>query len=228
MVSKLHGPALTILGRQGSGKGTQAMRLADRFGLVHLSTGDLLREAVASGTPLGARVQRDLDAGRLVADDVIHDVVAERLRDPEVRRRGFILDGFPRTPEQADHLVTLLSPGTLDGAILLDVPLDEVRRRLESRRVCVECGTSVIAEHDEDEVPCPVCGGVAVRRPDDTPEAIARRLAIYEAEAEPLLAKLRDEGVLITVDALGDPDAVFDRVLAALYPIVWGTGEAVG
>jgi adenylate kinase len=228
MVSKLQGPALTILGRQGSGKGTQAIRLAGRYGLVHLSTGDLLREAVASGTPLGLRVSAVLEAGRLVADDIIFDVVAERLRDPEVRRRGFILDGFPRTPEQADDLVRLLAPGTLDGAILLDVPLEEVRRRLEARRVCVECGHPVIAEDDEDVVPCPECGGVAIRRPDDTPEAISRRLAIYEAEAEPLLTKLRDEGVLIRVDAMGSPDVVFERVLAALHPILWGTGQAVG
>ena len=222
------GPALTILGRQGSGKGTQAARLAEHFGLVHLSTGDLLREAVAAGTPLGQRVRRELDAGRLVADDVMLDVVRDRLDDPEVRRRGFILDGYPRTPEQLDDLLRLRGPEGLDAAILLDVPLAEVHRRLIARRVCTRCGASTLAPNGEDTVPCSVCGGVAVRRPDDTPEAIERRLATYEDEAQPLLAALERRGIVVEVDATGSPDEIFERLLRALRTVVWGAGEAVG
>ncbi len=221
------GPALTILGRQGSGKGTQAARLTEHFGLVHLSTGDLLREAVAAGTPLGQRVRRDLDAGRLVADDVMLDVVRDDLDDAEVRRRGFVLDGYPRTPEQLDDLLRLLGPRGLDAAILLDVPLAEVHRRLIARRVCTRCGASILAPNGEDTVPCSVCGGVAVRRPDDTPDAIERRLATYEAEARPLVAALERRGILVEVDATGSPDEVFERLLRALRTVVWGAGEAV-
>jgi adenylate kinase len=226
MAGRTRGPILTILGRQGAGKGTQATRMAERFGLVHLSTGDLLREAVADGTPLGERVARDLDAGRLVADDVMRDVVAARLERPEVHRSGVVLDGYPRTPEQVGDLEAVLAPDSLDAAILLDVPLPEVRRRIEVRRVCPECGTTVVAEHDEDEVACPLGDGVAVRRQDDTPEAIDRRLATYEAEAQPLLDALDDVGILVRVDALGTPDEVWARLLHALLPIVGGDGRA--
>ena len=186
MATMLRGPALTILGRQGSGKGTQAARLTEHLGTVHLSTGDLLRAAVADGSNLGRQVAHDLETGHLVDDQLMLDVVAATLAAPGVRRRGFVLDGYPRNTEQADDLLGLLAPDGLDAAIVLDVPLPEVRRRMAARRVCVTCGASVSATGDEDEVPCPVCGGVAVRRPDDTPEAIDRRLATYEAEAGPL------------------------------------------
>jgi adenylate kinase len=204
------------------------MRLAERFGVVHLSTGDLLREAVAEGTPLGQRVEGELDAGLLVADDLMLDVVEDRLNRPEVHRRGVVLDGYPRTPEQVADLQRVLAPDHLDAAILLDVPLDEVRRRLEARRVCVACGATVVAEHDEDEVPCPVCGDVAVRRPDDTPEAIERRLETYELEALPLLAALQDAGILVRVDALGPPDAVWARLLTAVLPVLGDDAGVVG
>lgn len=221
------GPTLTILGRQGSGKGTQAMRLVERLGIVHLSTGDLLRHAVARETPLGKRVARDLDAGRLVADDVMLDVVDDRLVDPEVRQLGFVLDGYPRTAEQLDDLLRLLGAGGLDAAILLDVPLDVVRERIDARRVCTVCGATTVALHGEEEVVCTACGGTAVRRPDDTPDAIDRRLATYEAETEPLLRDLRAAGLLVVVDAVGSPDEVFERLLVALRPVVPTAGHAV-
>jgi adenylate kinase len=227
MASTAPGPALTILGRQGSGKGTQAQRVAHHFGLMHLSTGDLLRNAVTKGTELGERVARDLNAGRLVADDVMLAVVEDCLSDPDFRRWGFILDGYPRTPEQAADLIRLLEPNGLDAAILLDLPLDVARQRLEARRVCNVCGTSTVALHGEDVVPCPACGGEAVRRPDDTPAAIERRLAAYEAESKPLLDLLQETGVLVRVEGLGTPDEVFSRLKAALRPVVWGTGRAV-
>jgi adenylate kinase len=194
---------------------------------MHLSTGDLLRNAVAKGTELGERVARDLNAGRLVADDLMFAVVEDCLSEPDFRRWGFILDGYPRTPEQAADLIRLLEPKGLDAAILLDLPLEVARQRLEARRVCSVCGTSTVARHGEEVVPCPACGGEAVRRPDDTPAAIERRLATYEAESKPLLDLLEETGVLLRVGGLGTPDEVFARLKAALQPVVWGTGRAV-
>ena len=138
-----------------------------------------------------------------------------------------MFDGYPRNAEQADDLLGLLAPDGLDAAIVLDVPLPEVRRRMADAARCVTCGASVSATGDEDEVPCPVCGGVAVRRPDDTPEAIDRRLATYEAEAGPLMAKLAKLRLLVTVDATGTPDEVFERLIKALDHL-WGRGLAVG
>ena len=228
MAMMLRGPALTILGRQGSGKGTQAARLTDHLGTIHLSTGDLLRAAVADGSPLGLRVAHDLDVGRLIDDQLMLDVVTATLTTPGIRRRGFVLDGYPRNAEQVDDLVGLLAPDGLDAAIVLEVPLPEVRRRMETRRVCVVCGATISAPGDEDEVPCPVCGGVAVRRPDDTPEAIDRRLATYEAEAGPLMDKLAALHLVVSVDATGTPDEVFERLVKALEPVLWGRGLAVG
>ena len=192
MATTLRGPALTILGRQGSGKGTQAERLSEHLGTVHLSTGDLLRAAVAEGSALGRRVARDLEAGRLVSDAILLDVVTVALAGAGVRRRGFVLDGYPRTAEQGDDLIELLGPTGLDAAILLDVPLARSARRLEARRVCPVCGAITSAPEGVETVPCPNGHGAMVRRPDDTPEAIERRLAAYEAQTSPLLQMFRD------------------------------------
>jgi adenylate kinase len=228
MVAPVHGPRLVILGRQGSGKGTQGTRLASHLGIEHLSTGAILRDAVERATPLGRRVVRYLNQGRLVPDELMLGVIESALRDPEVQRRGFLLDGFPRTRRQAAALLDLLGTAPLDAALLLDVPLDMVRCRLSARRVCRRCETPTVAMAHEDTVACRACGGVAMRRSDDTPEAIDRRLAAYEAEAAPLEQLFHDRGLLVNVDAVGDPDDVFERILVALRPTLWGTGEAVG
>jgi adenylate kinase len=228
MAPSLRGPRLVILGRQGSGKGTQGARLAHHLGLVHLSTGTLLRANVEERTPLGRRVQRYLNQGRLVPDQLVLDLVAQELADEDVVRRGFLLDGFPRTQAQAQGLLDLLGTPGLHAAIHLDVPLAEVQRRLAARRVCRRCDTPTVAPAGEAVVRCPSCGGDAVVRADDTPEAIARRLEAYEAESAPLLRLFERHGLLVEVDAVGDPDEVFERMLRALRPAIWGTGEAVG
>jgi adenylate kinase len=228
MAPSLRGPRLVILGRQGSGKGTQGARLARHLGLVHLSTGTLLRRAVDERTPLGRRVQRYLNQGRLVPDPLVLGLVEAELADDEVVRRGFLLDGFPRTVAQAQGLLSSLGNAGLDAAVNLDVPVEEVQRRLASRRVCRRCDTPTLAPAGEAVVRCPSCGGEAVARQDDTPEAIARRLAAHEVESVPLLALFERQGVLLKVDAVGDPDEVFDRLLRRLRPAIWGTGEAVG
>lgn len=221
------GPKLVIFGRQGSGKGTQGSFLAAHYGLVHLSTGAMLREAVRAGTPLGQAVGSLLQEGRLVPDELITMVVAAELDRPEVRRRGFLLDGFPRTVAQTTALLDLVDGG-LDAALYLDVPTHVVRARLLARRVCPDCDAPTTALCGEDTVACHECGGKAVRRDDDTPEAIDRRLATFARTAAPVLQAFRERGLLVTIDSLGPPEEVFERVLASLRPTIWGTGEAVG
>ena len=176
---------LVILGRQGSGKGTQAARLVEAYRPIHISTGDMLRAAVAAGTELGLQARALMDAGDLVGDDLINGIVAERLAQPDVAENGFLLDGYPRTPDQAAAMeVFLAEAGTpLDAAVNLDVPVDEVTARMLARG-----------------------------RADDTEEAIRRRLALYESETAPLLAWFADRGLLDVVDGLGDVDVVFGRL----------------
>tara|TARA_B100001146_G_scaffold177732_1_gene159194 strand:+ start:286 stop:873 length:588 start_codon:yes stop_codon:yes gene_type:complete len=176
---------LVILGRQGSGKGTQAARLVEAYSPVHVSTGDMLRAAVAAGTELGRRAGALMDAGDLVGDDLINGIVAERLAQPDVAEHGFLLDGYPRTPDQAAAMEGFLAEAgtTLDGAVNLEVPVDEVTARMLARG-----------------------------RADDTEEAIRRRLDLYEAETAPLLAWFADRGLLDVVDGIGDEDVVFGRL----------------
>ena len=176
---------LVILGRQGSGKGTQAARLVEAYRPIHVSTGDMLRAAVAAGTELGLQARALMDAGDLVGDDLINGIVAERLAQPDVAENGFLLDGYPRTPDQAAAMeVFLAEAGTpLDAAVNLDVPVDEVTARMLARG-----------------------------RADDTEEAIRRRLALYESETAPLLAWFADRGLLDVVVGLGDVDVVFGRL----------------
>ena len=176
---------LVILGRQGSGKGTQAVRLVEAYRPIHVSTGDMLRAAVAAGTKLGLQARALMDAGDLVGDDLINGIVSERLAQPDVAENGFLLDGYPRTPDQAAAMeVFLAEAGThLDAAVNLDVPVDEVTARMLARG-----------------------------RADDTEEAIRRRLALYESETAPLLAWFADRGLLDVVDGLGDVDVVFGRL----------------
>lgn len=176
---------LVILGRQGSGKGTQAARLVEAYSPIHVSTGDMLRAAVAAGTELGLQARALMDAGDLVGDDLINGIVSERLAQPDVAENGFLLDGYPRTPDQAAAMeVFLVEAGTpLDAAVNLDVPVDEVTARMLARG-----------------------------RADDTEEAIRRRLALYESETAPLLAWFADRGLLDVVDGLGDVDVVFGRL----------------
>ena len=207
---------LLVLGRQGSGKGTQCVRLAHHFGVPHISSGDVLRAAVRTGTELGRAAQRFMTAGELVPDPLVIGAVAQRLEEADTRERGFVLDGFPRTVSQAQALFDLLVPAGIDAAIDLDVPAKVVLRRLAARRVCESCGTMGVASAGQAVLVCGVCGGAAVQRADDTPEAIGRRLALYDQETRPLVDWLADRKLLVTVDGVGIPDEVGRRVLAAL------------
>jgi adenylate kinase len=174
---------LVIFGRQGAGKGTQCLKLCERYGAVHISTGDILRAAVLEGTDFGRKADSYMSRGELVPDDVMIGIVQERLAKPDVVARGFLLDGFPRTEAQAKALAETLGRDGFDLAIDLDVPLDVVKERIAGRG-----------------------------RADDSPEAVERRLADYEAKTVPAVQWFGSIGKLVQVDGLGTEDEVFARV----------------
>ena len=212
------GTRLVMLGRQGAGKGTQCVRMSRHYVVPHISTGDMLRTAVKAGTDVGLRAKGYMDRGELLPDEVMVAVVDEQINDSELTRRGFILDGFPRTVPQAEALAKIVEGvGGLDVVIDLDVPVPVVLERLASRRVCVDCG----ANYSTDSPPkepwiCDECGGDVVQRADDTPEAIQRRLDLYERETAPLTSWYAERGLLEVVDGLGSTDAVAARIIAVI------------
>jgi adenylate kinase len=211
------GRRLAILGKQGAGKGTQAVRLSRHYVIPHISTGDIFRAAVKSGSAFGERAREYMDQGELVPDAVVIGMVRERLAADDARERGFLLDGFPRTVPQAEALEQMLAPTGIDLVVNLDVPTTVVLKRLASRRVCVDCGTN----YSTDQPPrvdwvCDVCGGKVVQRDDDTEAAIARRLALYEQQTNPMIAWYVERSRLVTVDGEGDPDEVTARLIRTI------------
>lgn len=206
-----------LLGRQGAGKGTQCVRLSRHYVVPHISTGDMLRAAVREGTELGRTAKEIMDAGGLVGDDIMVGVVRERLSRPDARTRGYILDGFPRTVEQAVQLDVITSQRPLDMVIDLSVPRELVLARISSRRVCRDCGSNYVATASKRSAwLCEVCGGDVVQRDDDTPEAVNRRLDLYESQTSPLIEFYGSEGRLVVIDGVGDPETVFGRLTSAI------------
>jgi adenylate kinase len=201
-----------VLGKQGAGKGTQCLRLSHRYVVPHVSTGDLFRAAVRSGSPVGQKAKDFMDRGELIPDEVVLSLVAWRLgRDDTVR--GFVLDGFPRNVHQAEGLSELLNPSDIDLALDIDVPTPLVLRRLAERRVCKDCGENYsLRTRPRFNWTCDVCGGEVVQRDDDTVEAITRRLEIYERQTAPLVEWYRSRGLLAVVNGVGSPDAVTARL----------------
>ena len=210
------GVRLIVFGRQGAGKGTQASRLAERYGVPHVSTGDMLRAAAAAGTEFGLRAKEYMDAGQLLPDDVMLGVVEERLGQPDAAR-GWLLDGFPRTPGQAAGLDAMLGDAGPDLALDLDVPEAVVIDRISARRVCSGCGAIYsLAAPPASGWTCDKCGAEVVQRDDDTEDAVRQRLAAYASQTEPLLAWFAERDLLVTVDGVGDPDEVAARIVAAI------------
>jgi adenylate kinase len=210
-------PRLVLLGRQGAGKGTQSIRLADHFGVIHVSTGDMFRTQATQGTAFGLEAKRFMDAGDLVPDEIVVGVIEECLAPGGPLDNGFVLDGFPRTVYQAKELDRVLDGRPLDLAINLDVPRAIVLDRLAGRRVCENCQRvyHVNLPPSVDWI-CDTCGGRVVQRDDDTEEAIDRRLELYEQETVPIIEYYRAQGMLSEVDGVGDGDDVFDRLVKAV------------
>ncbi len=209
------GARLLVLGKQGAGKGTQAVRLSRHYVVPHISTGDTFRQAVRSGSELGVEARRYLDAGELVPDEVVIAMVRQRLTRSDTSHRGFVLDGFPRTVAQAEALAEMLVPNGLHLAVDLEIDTASVLSRLASRRVCVDCGANYSVIDNPSRVPglCDVCGGEVVQRDDDTEAAIRRRLELYERETAPLIAWYEERSLLARIDALGMPDEVTERIV---------------
>ncbi|MGH8921980.1 MAG: adenylate kinase [Acidimicrobiales bacterium] len=211
------GARLILLGKQGAGKGTQCVRLSHHYVVPHISTGNIFRAATRSHTELGQKAREYLDSGELVPDDLVLAVVAERLGEDDTRNRGFVLDGFPRTVDQAEGLVSMLAPDRVDMAVDLDVPTGVVLRRLASRRVCDACGANYsVAVPPSVNWTCDLCGGEVVQRADDTEAAIRRRLDLYERQTEPLINWYMDRDRLVSVNGMGHPDEVMARLVRAI------------
>jgi adenylate kinase len=199
---------VVLIGPPGSGKGTQAARLADRYNIPHISTGEILRSAVRAGSELGRQVADIMAKGSLVGDDLMTDLVRARLQEPDVPG-GFVLDGFPRTVRQAEALDATMN-GALMIVILIDVLDAEIVRRMGTRRVCDSCRLtqSVADAFHPDSEPCPYCGGNLVRRPDDEPETVRLRLATYAAYATPVIEHYRKRHTFGKVDGVQHADKV--------------------
>jgi adenylate kinase len=197
---------LVLIGPPGSGKGTQAVRLAKQFKLAHVSTGDMLREAVRADSPLGRRVASTLASGALVSDALMMDLVRERLAQPDTIA-GFILDGFPRTVMQAQLLDEIPEAHPLIVA-LIAADNEEIVRRLSRRRVCDSCRITQSVSDETQTDPCPYCGGTLIRREDDHPETVLNRLRTYAAYAEPVIAHYRSRPTFFSVDGAEKADDV--------------------
>ena len=205
---------LILLGAPGAGKGTVAKLLTKLDGSVQISTGDILRGAVAAGTELGKKAEAAMKAGDLVSDDLIMGIMEERLKEDDCKA-GYLLDGFPRTIPQAEALDKLLDKmgEKLDFAVEIDVPREVILDRLTTRRTCTECGEiyNVKSNPPKVEGVCDKCGGPVVQRDDETEEAISNRLNVYNEQTAPLVGYYKDKGMLLTVQATSS-DAVIDAI----------------
>jgi adenylate kinase len=211
------GARLVILGKQGAGKGTQCVRLARHYVVPHISTGDMFRAAVRVGTEFGRRAEEYMNAGELIPDEVVIGVVRERLQQDDTVRRGFILDGFPRTVQQAEALQDMLMPRAVDLVIDLEVDTELVLRRLADRRVCETCGANYsVATPPKHNWTCDHCGGEVVQRDDDTEAAIRRRLKLYEEQTAPLIVWYEQAERMIKVHGMGTPDDVTSRLVRTI------------
>lgn len=209
-----------MLGPPGAGKGTQAQRLARRYGVPKISTGDILREAAAKDTPIGQQVRERIDQGHLVSDEVAIEIVRERLARQDVSK-GFILDGFPRTVGQAEALGTMMSGRGALVVLHMVVPAEVLVGRLHSRRICGTCGANADPSKP-DATRCGQCGGELVQRTDDGESVVRNRLQVYDQQTRPLVAYYRSSPTFFDIDANQLPDAVG----AAMTQAIDGTLEA--
>ncbi len=207
---------IVLLGAPGAGKGTQAKMITEKYGIPQISTGDILRAAVANGTQLGLEAKKFMDAGDLVPDSVVIGLVKDRLAEPDTAS-GFILDGFPRTVAQAEALDTeLASLGkAIEAAVAVEVEPEIIVDRLTSRRTCKDCGAITTVSALVGGA-CPVCGGEVYQRDDDNETTVRNRLDVYAKSTAPLVDYYRSKGVLVEIDGDRPVDVVFDDVVTAL------------
>ena len=214
---------IVLLGAPGSGKGTQSQRLIEKYGIPQISTGDLLRAAVAQGTELGLKAKEAMNAGRLVADEIVLGMIRERLAQADAAP-GFILDGFPRNLEQARALDVMLRElgKPLDAVVLMDVDSGELTKRIAGRRTCQDCKRvfNVFTSPPTEGEKCPVTGTEhrLYQRPDDNEATVTERLKVYDEQTKPLAAFYDEQGLLRKIDAQGDVDDITARLQAALAP----------
>ncbi len=210
---------LVFLGAPGAGKGTQAKKIVEKYGIPQISTGDLLRAAVAAGTALGKEAKSYMDKGELVPDSVVLGMVEERLKQDDCKK-GYILDGFPRNTSQAEALDKMLSSlkMQLDAAVSVDVPFDDLMKRLTGRRTCKSCGQmyNVYFNSSRKEGVCDKCGGELFQRDDDKEETIKKRLDVYNAQTAPLFDYYKSKGILKSVSGTGSIDEIYSKICLGL------------
>lgn len=210
---------LVLLGAPGAGKGTQAKKLIEKYKIPQISTGDILRKAVADGTPLGKEAKVIMDKGELVPDKIVLGLVEERVKQADCKN-GFILDGFPRNTAQAEALDKLLNNMgmPLDSALSVDVPKDDLMKRLTGRRTCKSCQQmyNVYYSPPKKDAVCDKCGGELFQRSDDKEETIKKRLDVYDAQTAPLMDYYKKKGIVKSVMGVGSIDEIFNKVCTVL------------
>lgn len=208
-----------MLGAPGAGKGTQAARVAEEYKIPHISTGDIFRANIKGGTELGKKAKAYMDAGQLVPDELVCDLVADRIQKEDCQN-GFVLDGFPRTIPQAEALDAALTKmgQSMDYAVNIDVPDEAIISRMSGRRACLSCGATYHIVYKAPKVAdvCDNCGNGLVIREDDKPETVRNRLGVYHAQTQPLIEYYTNAGILVTVDGTKAMDDVFADILAKL------------
>lgn len=206
---------LVLLGGPGSGKGTQADVLKEKYNVVKLSTGDLLRQAISEGSDLGKQAKSYMDKGELVPDSVMIGILDKKTAEFEAKKQGYILDGFPRTLPQADALIEMLEKQgvMLSTALLIDVPEEELVRRLSSRWTCRSCSATTFAGPDGKPGVCPQCDGELYQRDDDKKETIINRIEVYNKNTRPLITFFKDKGLLEEVDGYGTFEEISGRII---------------
>lgn len=202
---------LVLLGAPGAGKGTQATKIAEKYGVVHISTGDIFRKNLKEGTPVGLKAKAYIDRGQLVPDEVTCEIVAERLKESDCKK-GFMLDGFPRNVFQAEALDKM---SDIDLVLNIAVDLDKLMARLTGRRVCAKCGESYHVSTLTEKA-CAKCGGDIIQRADDTEETVGKRLNVYTEQTQPLIDYYTAKGKLASVDGMKSIDEVFAEIVKVL------------
>ena len=210
---------IIMLGAPGAGKGTQAKKIAAKYGIPHISTGDIFRANIKNGTELGKKAKTYMDQGMLVPDDLTVDLVTDRIHKDDCKN-GYVLDGFPRTIPQAEALDKALSAMNekLDHAIEVNVPDENIVKRMSGRRACLNCGATYHVVHAPTKVEniCDMCGGELILRDDDKPETVLKRLGIYHNQTKPLIDYYKEEGILTTIDGPAALEDVFKAIIAIL------------